>query len=262
MNSIEKRMVELLSEMKERYYVTGVKAEFEAEGTRIDEAMRLKEIALRSGLSFNLKIGGCEAIRDLFDVAKLGAERIIAPMVESSYALQKFINATQQHLGDQDVELLVNVETITTCHNFDKMLEIPNISLLNGVVIGRVDLSGSLGLERSSIDHNQTILDLSLQVAAKAKRLGLKVVVGGAITANSLPFLQAFPDGHLDRYETRKVVFNCPQALANPPLAFNKAVEFELLWLQNKKNYYGKIFAEDDARIAMIEKRLSFESSN
>lgn len=257
MNSIENRMVELLSEMKEKYYVTGLKAEFEAEGTRIDEAMRLKEIALRADLSLNLKIGGCEAIRDLFDVVKLGAERIIAPMVESSYALQKFINASRQHLADQDVELLINIETITACNNFDKMLEIPDINFLNGIVIGRVDLSGSLGLDRSSIDHNQTILDLSLQVAAKAKQLGLKVVVGGAITANSLPFLQAFPDGHLDRYETRKVIFNCPQALANPSIAFSKAVEFELLWLQNKKNYYGKIFSEDDVRIAMIEKRLN-----
>ncbi len=257
MNSIEKHMVELLSEMKENYYVTGVKAEFEAEGTRIDEAMRLKEIALRSGLSFNLKIGGCEAVRDLFDVTKLGAERIIAPMVESGYALQKFINSTKNYLDDQDVELLINVETITACNNFDKMLEIPEINSLNGIVIGRVDLSGSLGLDRNSIDNNPTILDLSLQIAAKATQLGLNVVVGGAITANSLPFLRAFPDGHLDRYETRKVIFSCPQALDNPPLAFSKAVEFELLWLKNKKNYYGKIFSEDDARIAMIEKRLN-----
>jgi hypothetical protein len=112
-------------------------------------------------------------------------------------------------------------------------------------------------LDRSSIDDNQTILDLSLQVAAKAKQLGLKVVVGGAITANSLPFLRAFPAAHLDRYETRKVLFSCPQALENPPVAFSKAIEFELLWLKNKKNYYGKIFSEDDARIAMIEKRLN-----
>ncbi len=259
MNSIEKQMVEILIEMKEKYHVTGVKAEFEAEGTRIDEAMRLKEIAMNSGISFNLKIGGCEAIRDLFDAIKLGTERIIAPMVESPYALQKFLIAAKKHLVDQDMELFINLETITACNNFDKMLDLPEIAELSGIVIGRVDLAGSLGRDRAVIDIDPTIKALCLQMAAKANQHGLKVVVGGAITSSSLPFLQSFPVGHLDRFETRKVMFNCPMALDNPIAAFNKAIEFELLWLKNKKNYYGKIYTEDDLRITMIEKRLDLE---
>lgn len=250
-------MVEILLAMKDKYYVAGVKAEFEAEGTRIDEAMILKEIALCAGLSFNLKIGGCEAIRDLFDAVKLGSQRIIAPMVESPYALQKFLVAAKAHLIDQNIDLLINLETITSCNNFEQMLALPEIGELNGIVIGRVDLAGSLGLTRADIDDHPMIKNLTLQMAAKAKLKGLKVVVGGAITANSLPFLKSLPDGHLDRFETRKVVFNCPMALDNPLVAFNQAAEFELLWLKNKKNYYGKIYTEDDARIAMIEKRLN-----
>ena len=257
MNLIEKQMVGLLIEMKEKYAVTGVKAEFEAEGTRIDEAILLKEIAMKAGIDFNLKIGGCEAIRDMFDAIKLGADRIIAPMVETDYALQKFLKAAKTYLVEQDMELLINLETIAACNNFDKMLDLPEIGELNGIVIGRVDLSGSLGLDRAVIDIDPIIKDLSLQMATKAKQNGLKVVVGGAITASSLPFLQAFPIGHLDRFETRKVIFNCPSALDNPAIAFAKAIEFELLWLKNKKSYYGKICQEDDPRIAMIEKRLS-----
>ena len=257
MNPTERQMVELLIEMKEKYAVTGVKAEFEAEGTRIDEAIRLKEIAMKAGIDFNLKIGGCEAIRDMFDAINLGAARIIAPMVETDYALQKFLKAAKTHLIEQDIELLINLETIAAYHNFDKMLELPEIGELNGIVIGRVDLSGSLGLDRAVIDTDSTIKDLCLQMAMKAKINGLKVVVGGAITGNSLPFLQTFPIGHLDRFETRKVIFNCPVALDNPESAFTKAIEFEMLWLKNKKNYYGKIYREDDVRIAMMEKRLN-----
>jgi len=50
MNQLEKKMVELLIELREEHSVVGVKAEFEAEGTRIEEAMRLKEISTRAGL--------------------------------------------------------------------------------------------------------------------------------------------------------------------------------------------------------------------
>src|SRR6266849_4499459 len=93
MNALECRMVTILCELKDKYHVTGVKAEFEAEGTRMEEAQRLKDVTTRAGLGLNIKIGGCEAIKDLFDAIALGSERIIAPMVESPYALKKFLGA-------------------------------------------------------------------------------------------------------------------------------------------------------------------------
>ena len=255
MNSHERQMVELLIDLRENYHVKGVKAEFEAEGTRMEEAMRLKDVSAQAGLGLNIKIGGCEAIKDMFDSTSLGVQRIIAPMVETAYALKKFLGAAKLAFGDNDdVELLINIETITSIHNLEAMLAIPEIGRLHGVVIGRVDLSGSLGLTRDQINSDK-ILDLSLQVAGQAKALGKQVVVGGGVSAHSRPFFRAFPEGHLDRFETRKVIFSCPGALANPEESFLKAVEFELLWLKNKKAYYGAIHREDDERLTMMEKR-------
>ncbi len=257
MNSMEKRMVELLIELKKNYHVSGVKAEFEAEGTRMEEAMRLKEVSLMAGLGLNLKIGGCEAIKDMFDAISLGVERVIAPMVETAYALKKYMMAVNLAFGkgqSEDVEFLINLETVTAFKNFEEMLALPEIKALSGVVIGRVDLSGSMGLTREHI-NSQQVLDIALKIAEKAKSAGLKVVIGGGVSVHSLAFFQKFPAGHIDRFETRKVVFSCPAALNNSEEAFLKAVEFEILWLKNKKNYYGAIHREDDARLEMMENR-------
>src|SRR5271163_1387876 len=95
MNALEKQMVALLKEMQAEFHVTGLKAEFEAEGTRMEEAMRLKDVASRAGLGLNIKIGGCEAIKDMFDAISLGSERIIGPMIETPYALKKYLQATR-----------------------------------------------------------------------------------------------------------------------------------------------------------------------
>jgi hypothetical protein len=257
MNALESRMVTILSELKSKYHVTGVKAEFEAEGTRLEEAQRLKDVTGVAGLALNIKIGGCEAIKDMFDAIALGCERIIAPMVESAYALKKFLAAVNLIYPKdlrKNVEFLINLETITSCRNFDEMLRLPEIDQLDGIVLGRVDLTGSLGLTRAEVNSSD-ILSLSLQMAEMAKAKGLDVVVGGGVSVSSLPFFRAFPGGHLDRFETRKVIFSCPGALYNPEEAFLKAVEFELLWLKNKKQYYGQIYREDDARIEMLERR-------
>jgi 4-hydroxy-2-oxoheptanedioate aldolase len=256
MNKLEKQMVELLLEMKNKYHVIGVKAEFEAEGTRMEEAMRLKEVSLKAGLGLNLKIGGCEAIKDMFDALSLGVERIIAPMVETPYALKKYLQATKIAFADQDseVEFLINLETITSFNQFEAMLEIPEISYLSGIVIGRVDLTGSMGLPRTAINDSE-ILNIALKMSSMAKSKGLQVVIGGGVSVHSKEFFNSFPHNHLDRFETRKLVFGCPEALKNPEEAFLKAVEFELLWLKNKKKYYGSIHREDDERLAMMEKR-------
>src|SRR5689334_5852268 len=95
MNTLEKSMVDLLCELRDKYHVTSVKAEFEAEGTRMEEAMRLKEVSMKAGLDLTIKVGGCEALKDMFEAASLGTKNLVAPMVESPFALRKFLEATK-----------------------------------------------------------------------------------------------------------------------------------------------------------------------
>ena len=256
MNAIEKKMVSLLAELSAQHNVIGVKAEFEAEGTRIEEAMRLKDVTSLAGLDLNIKIGGCEAIKDMFDTINLGARRVIAPMIETPYALEKFLNASQVVFKDilDSIELLINIETYTAVKNSSEMLKVPSIKHLSGIVLGRVDMCGSLGLERTEV-NSQVILDIALEISHKAKQHGLTVVVGGGVSFESISFFQAFPQGGIDRFETRKIIFSCPNALNNTKESFLKAVEFELLWLKNKSNHYSAISNEDKKRIEMMERR-------
>ena len=258
MNSIEHKMVDILKDLRDNHYVRGIKAEFEAEGTRLEEAMRLKEVVMKADIGLTIKIGGCEALRDLYECRTIGVERIVAPMIESAFALQKFLSATKVAYSEderKDIMFAVNIETINGYRNFDEMLKLPDLQRLDGIVMGRVDLTGSLGLSREDINSDQ-IFEITKDLFVKSHAAGLENAVGGGVSAHSLPFFRALPKDTLSRYETRKVIFQCPGALeSNPENGILKAVGFELLWLRNKKNFYNAISVEDESRLNMLESR-------
>lgn len=258
MNSLEKRMLDVLKDLKENHHVVGVKAEFESEGTRMEEALRLKEVVSNAGLELTIKIGGCEALRDMYESRVIGAARIVAPMIESPYALSKYLKATKLAFPKDEWEqtsFLINIETVAGFEKIDQILSIKDISELNGIVFGRVDMVGSLGLTRDEVNSKQ-IFEIVLQLFTKAKEMSLRCVIGGGVSAETIPFIKALPAGLVDYYETRKVVFKCPEALnGNYDKGILKAVGFELMWLKNKRDFYGMIFEEDRNRIGMLQSR-------
>jgi hypothetical protein len=258
MNNLERRMVDVLKDLKENHYVIGVKAEFEAEGTRLEEALRLKEVVSKAGLDLTIKIGGCEAVRDMYETRVIGVARIVAPMIESPYALKKYLAAKNLAFPDDErdlVSFLVNIETIDGYNSFDRMLAIEEIDQLDGIVLGRVDMTGSLGLSREDINTPQ-IFEVAKTLFTKAKQKSLECVVGGGVSAATLPFIRDLLPGLIDRFETRKVIFQCPgAAIDNGEKGILKAVGFELMWLKNKRDFYGMIFEEDRQRLEMLQKR-------
>lgn len=258
MNSTEHKMVEILKDLRDNHSVTGIKAEFEAEGTRLEEAMRLKEVVMKAEIGLTIKIGGCEALRDMYECRTIGVERVVAPMIESAFALKKYIAATRLAFPEderEDIKFAVNIETIAGCRSFDEMLALPEIDSLDGIVMGRVDLTGSLGLSREDINTDQ-IFKITKELFDKSSARGMENAIGGGVSAHSLPFFRALTKGTLSRFETRKVIFQCPEALdTDPEKGILKAVGFELLWLRNKRDYYNAISIEDNTRLNMLEKR-------
>lgn len=258
MNHLERRMVSVLEDLRENHHVCGIKAEFEAEGTRLEEALRLKEVVTKADLDLTIKIGGCEALKDIYDSRSIGVTRIVAPMIESAYALSKFLACAKKAFPADEREglsLVINIETKIGFDNFNEMMHIPEFSELDGIVMGRVDMVGSLGMKRDDINHAK-IFEMAKLLAVKCQEANKEFVIGGGVSAASLEFFRNLPANSLSRYETRKVIFSCPSALdGTADKGILKAVGFELLWLKNKRDFYGMIFDEDKIRIEMLQSR-------
>ena len=256
MNANESAMLDMLKKGRDEYGVVAVKAEFEAEGTRPDELLRLLELAHRADLQVALKIGGCEAVSDLLAARLYGAHYLIAPMVETPYALTKFADARRKTWGKdaENAKFLFNLETATTLTNLSAMLPIAT-EHLDGIVFGRVDFTQSCGLGRSDI-NTRRVSEAVLTAASACAEHDLEFVVGGGVAAEAVAALREFRSIRLDRFETRKVVFD---GSAVESAGFEKgianAVAFELAWLENKRAYYSEIAEEDVARIRMMRER-------
>lgn len=259
MNIIERQMLDSLERGRDQFGIVAIKAEFEAEGTRPDEFLRVIELARRAGLKVALKIGGCEAVSDLLASKLYGVDYIIAPMVESPYALSKFIDAKDKtHTSDEQsqTDFLFNLETDLTLSHLDELVAMAKGSI-DGLVFGRVDFTLSRGMARTAINE-RTITDAVLCAARSCAAADLELVVGGSVSADAIDALREVRAVRLDRFETRKVIFD-GSALDSDRIhdGIAAAVDFELNWLRNKRDYYNAAASEDLSRIEMMEKRLA-----
>lgn len=259
MNLSEKKMVSVLTDLKENHHAVGIKAEFEAEGARLDEALRLKEIISKAGLDLTIKIGGCEAIKDMYDAKTIGVSAIVAPMIESPYAAKKYLNAAKIVFPEEErntIKFLINIETKYGFNYLEEILRADFAKDLTGIVMGRTDMTGSLGMSKNDINH-EIIFEYADAIATTTMKYGKELVIGGGVSAASLPFFKRLPVGALNRFETRKVIFDAQSALkdSNADKGIMKAIEFEIMWIKNKQNFYSVMSDEDNKRIKILESR-------
>lgn len=251
---IRKQIRERLAILKNEYGVVSIKAEFEAEGSRKDELIMLREMVEGAGLGLIIKIGGCEAVHDLDQCKLLSATGVMAPMIETPFALDKFRGAVTKLYGpDPQVERIINAETITCLQNFDPILK-HGEGFLTGVTVGRSDLSASMGIAKKDIEGD-AVFAATKEFCEKAKASGLTTNFGGNIGIESIPFIQKMCP-YIDRFETRKVVLSKNGDAAFLKESIAAALEFELLYLRFKSQYYMDMANEDAVRIKRLEGQI------
>ena len=134
--------------------VVGIKQSFEDEGVLFDDVVKMKRMCDSIGAYVSVKIGGCEAISDINNCLLLDVNGIVAPMVESEFALQKFVEAIISNVDSdirENMNFYINVESKTAYENLDKILSSPSSKLLTGVVVGRSDLTKSFGYGKQDV---------------------------------------------------------------------------------------------------------------
>jgi hypothetical protein len=181
-------------------YFVSLKGEFEAEGLSRDVLASESLYAARKGLDYLVKIGGCEAKGDVNFLVQLGVTSVVAPMIETPFAMEKYMEILPEghfeHVG-------VTIETITAVTNIAEILKVGN--KLTEVTIGRTDLTASYRGE--GVDSSETMAMVK-SVATLAKDHGFKVTMGGSINKITQQLLIENNEIYnlLDYVETRKVV--------------------------------------------------------
>lgn len=233
--------------------ILGLKAEFEAEGSTFEEVAGLTSYSQKLSRGLTVKIGGCEAVTDLIQAISLSPRQIVAPMIESPFAVQKFGQMMNKWDPEKNITRLINVETRQSISSLEAILEACAQFGIEGIVLGRGDLAESLGLARIEVDSSQ-ITDIASDVLLASASYQLFVGIGGGVSSSSIGVMQQLTKHENFAYfETRKVLIDAREGSLLDHV--RSALAFELSWLEERA-FKANLIAEGD--ISRIE-RLSRE---
>ncbi len=224
-----------------------LKGEFEAEGLSRDALAAEAALAARHGLSYLVKIGGCEAKSDMHFLMLQGIRNIVAPMIESPFAMTKY----QAMLPDGAFDKVgVTIETIDAVRRIDDILDAG--LKLTEVTVGRTDLTASF--DGLSVESDETIA-LTKTVVRAARKRGLGTTMGGSVSKKTAELLRRDDElrALIDCVETRKCVMSVAEFVDGNALESAFVVERALL--DHLYNHHGSIANGAARRVEQLRAR-------
>ena len=228
---ITNSLIQNVKKLKNKYKIFGLKTEFEAEGSTIEEAIFIQKICNKFNLNHKIKIGGAEAKNVYIQSIRIGSQYVVAPMVETGFAALKFINMTNEIKNPKSLNLEINIETINSVKEIDKILKISK-SKVTGYTIGRTDLANSF-FNKKIKPNSKKIFSLINYLIKKIKKSSKKkkITIGGSVDKKTFEILNQNKSllKKINKIETRKVIFNINDFSKNLS-ALEDALEFEKIF--------------------------------
>ena len=250
-----KNLISQLKSLKEKYNIKGIKQSFEDEGAILSDVILMRRITELIDLKMSVKIGGCEAISDINNCVAMGVNGIVAPMVETKFALQKYIESVYKV---KDIKFYINIESKSAYENLDSILNSPSSKLLSGIVVGRSDLTKSFGYGKDQVD-SIFMQGIVYDILTKCKEYNMTTLMGGNISPKSGPFVKKlFLQNMLNYIETRNVIIELNKSnTQNLSSIIKHVLLFEAEWLKYKASNYLQIGDEYIKRSKVIIDRIS-----
>jgi len=246
-------LIVILKELKE-LGCCAIKISFEDEGALFNEVVSMRKLTADVGVGLSIKIGGCEAKRDIVDCMDLDCNTIVAPMIESEFALRKFLKSLDFYKCDKKKGF--NLETIAAYDNLEELSSV--FHKVDFVTVGRVDFVCSMNKDRSFVDTEE-MYEKVKKIFTLAREKVTGCYLGGAVSVGSKEFIgNLIQEGLLDKFETRYIIYDVHQldfALFEKLLYLGNV--FEVEWLKYISSRYLSHGNKDVARIKMIEERIA-----
>jgi len=248
-------IIEILKNLKNNFGACALKASFEDEGVTNEDLVDLILLSGKADIPVMVKIGGCEANSDIERCLRHGVSGLVAPMVESSFAVSKFLDSVKVRTADNSLKLFVNFETAAACESSKQILDTHG-KKLSGIVVGRSDLSKSMGLTKKNVDDD-IVINIVSSTLKEAKNHGLTTTMGGTISTKSVENIKRlFNNGLLDKFETRAVVFDLHRVnLERIELAISTSLKYEQQLLKARMLFHEKKADFFRDRVRSIEER-------
>lgn len=202
-----------------------------------------------------VKVSGPEDCAGLKSLFVMGFRSFIAPMIESPFAVKKFLMACEWVSGGraETMDLCLNLESVCAHHNMHDILTCPEAGPVRKINIGRTDLALSMG----ATPEDRTVIRMAAEMIAAAKSEGKVTGLGGSICTETIE--QVIAAIQPDEVETRHVIFETCR-MKDPFASILCALEFEK-WLLEKEAANWQWMSSDLAKRSIsLDKRMGINS--
>ncbi len=244
-------MQETLRELK-NYGLVALKTGTEVEDMNFQEIEFLRKISLNI-VPLHVKVGGPEARNDIRFFLSIDIDCIIAPMIESPYALKNFVTTLNELKEQHNKQCYagINIETITAYMQLDAILNSPYIQYITQITAARTDLSGSMELDP---DHTR-VIEICKEIINSVKKKNIQTSVGGAIHPKIIKTL--IVELNSDFINTRHMVIEVKSLKQDPEKILRKHLNSEILLYQYLSNTDDPIRKKIHThRYKILQKRL------